>query len=155
MKRYALAFPIPFFRQSENQVVLIQKAKPEWQKGKLNLVGGHVEDGENYVATAVRELEEETGLEAEVHESRVCGFISGEGYEIAVVRCPYHDLFQVPQTRTGEKVFSFPAQKAIQLPNLIPNLKVVIPLMLVGVEDWRILGNESDKAETSWTVECA
>ena len=48
-----------------HDVVLVQKAKPEWQAGKLNGVGGLVEEGETAEEAMRREYKEETGLEVE------------------------------------------------------------------------------------------
>lgn len=45
------------------EVMLIRKNRPEWQAGKLNGVGGHVEDTDHDAAHAMsRECEEESGL---------------------------------------------------------------------------------------------
>jgi 8-oxo-dGTP diphosphatase len=46
---------------SAERVVLIRKNRPEWQKGKLNGVGGKVEPGELIGEAMVREFREETG----------------------------------------------------------------------------------------------
>jgi 8-oxo-dGTP diphosphatase len=57
-KRYVLGFAF----DHEDNVVLIQKSKPEWQKGKLNGVGGAVESYDASPAAAMaREFREETG----------------------------------------------------------------------------------------------
>ena len=48
---------------SKDNVLLVLKDKPEWQKGKLNLPGGKVEDDESPLKAAVRELKEETGYD--------------------------------------------------------------------------------------------
>lgn len=42
--------------------VLLLKKRPDWQKGKLNLPGGHVEDGETPREAGARELLEECRL---------------------------------------------------------------------------------------------
>jgi 8-oxo-dGTP diphosphatase len=42
--QYVLGF---LFDPSQKDVVLIKKLKPEWQKGKLNGVGGKIEEGES------------------------------------------------------------------------------------------------------------
>jgi len=59
MKKYVLVF---VFDGSLEKVLLVQKNRPEWQRGHLNGVGGHVEEGESFRDAAYRELEEETGL---------------------------------------------------------------------------------------------
>jgi 8-oxo-dGTP diphosphatase len=63
---YVLGF---MFDQSGENVVLIEKNKPEWQKGKINGVGGKVEPNESFAISAmVREFEEETGVETIVSD---------------------------------------------------------------------------------------
>lgn len=44
-----------------NRVALIIKARPQWQRGMLNGVGGKVEHGEGVSAAMAREWKEETG----------------------------------------------------------------------------------------------
>lgn len=45
------------------RVVLVRKNRPAWQKGRLNGVGGKVEQGESLHDAMVREFLEETGVE--------------------------------------------------------------------------------------------
>lgn len=45
----------------KNKVVLIEKTKPDWQRGKLNGVGGKIKQGEAPVEAMRREFREETG----------------------------------------------------------------------------------------------
>jgi 8-oxo-dGTP diphosphatase len=58
MTSYCLGFA---FYRSRRKVVLIRKTKPDWQRGKLNGVGGKIEDGEYSNVAMGREFEEETG----------------------------------------------------------------------------------------------
>lgn len=58
--RYVVGFA---FDERGDHVLLIEKRRPEWQSGRLNGIGGHVEEGENGHEAMVREFEEETGLE--------------------------------------------------------------------------------------------
>lgn len=51
------------FFHNEINVVLIEKQCPEWQKGLLNGVGGHIEEGEMPLGAMCREFQEETGLD--------------------------------------------------------------------------------------------
>lgn len=44
------------------RILLIRKNRPPWQAGKLNMVGGHMEDMESPLDTAMREVFEETGI---------------------------------------------------------------------------------------------
>lgn len=59
MKSYVAGF---CFSRYETSVVMVKKARPDWQAGKLNGVGGKVEPGETPVQAMVREFKEETGL---------------------------------------------------------------------------------------------
>lgn len=50
------------FNPALSSVVLVRKARPQWQAGKLNGVGGRIESGEPPEQAMVREFQEETGL---------------------------------------------------------------------------------------------
>jgi 8-oxo-dGTP diphosphatase len=43
------------------RVALIRKAKPDFQRGKLNGIGGKIEPGESAYEAQIREFKEETG----------------------------------------------------------------------------------------------
>lgn len=49
------------FTEDLQVVALIRKLKPSWQKGKLNGIGGKVEEGEHPSEAMAREFLEETG----------------------------------------------------------------------------------------------
>lgn len=59
MKRYVAGF---YFSSNMEYVVLIRKNRPDWQKGMLNGVGGHIEPDEHAIDAMVREFHEETGI---------------------------------------------------------------------------------------------
>lgn len=60
MKKYTLGF---IFNETLDKVLLINKLAPDWQVGKLNGLGGKVEEGEDGLTCIVREVKEESGLE--------------------------------------------------------------------------------------------
>ena len=66
------------FRKEGTEVALIKKNKPDWQRGKLNGVGGKVEpfDDSDHQAMA-REFREETGVTTQ----------AGQWSEIAELNC--------------------------------------------------------------------
>lgn len=51
-----------FHRSIGYEVALIEKTKPEWQRGRLNGIGGKIELGETPQAAMEREFREETGV---------------------------------------------------------------------------------------------
>lgn len=57
--QYVVGF---LFDDEMKVVVLIDKKRPEWQAGKLNGVGGKVNDGEAPLAAMKREFAEEAGV---------------------------------------------------------------------------------------------
>lgn len=58
-QEYVVGF---MFNQPMDSVVLISKNRPTWQAGKMNGVGGHIEDGETPQQAMEREFREETGI---------------------------------------------------------------------------------------------
>lgn len=56
--KYVLGF---IFGKTHNFVLLQRKAKPDWQKGRYNGVGGKIEDGETPEQAMTREGVEEVG----------------------------------------------------------------------------------------------
>lgn len=63
MQEYVLGFAFtPQDAKGNFKVALIEKLKPDWQRGKLNGVGGKVELDETPRAAIEREFEEETGV---------------------------------------------------------------------------------------------
>jgi 8-oxo-dGTP diphosphatase len=79
MKEYVLGF---MFDIPAEQVLLIKKAKPDWQAGRLNGVGGKVERYEVPHAAMVREFKEETGVDEENWEETILFY-----NDMAVVYC--------------------------------------------------------------------
>jgi 8-oxo-dGTP diphosphatase len=60
--RYVVGF---MFDETETRVLLIRKKRPAWQAGKLNGVGGRIEDGETPAEAMRREFVEEVGIDCE------------------------------------------------------------------------------------------
>ena len=59
---YVLGF---YFSTDLERVALIRKQKPAWQAGKLNGIGGKLENGEKPLSAMRREFREEAGLTVE------------------------------------------------------------------------------------------
>lgn len=79
--KYILGFA---FDKARNNVVLIEKQKPNWQKGLLNGIGGKVEPGELDVMAMVREFGEETGLNTNADDWELICEMYGDGWMVVV-----------------------------------------------------------------------
>ena len=124
MTEYVAGF---MFSEDYNQVALIIKNRPEWQKGKANGIGGRVESGETPHEAMIREFEEETGMR---HEAWAF-FLSLENDPTLDDKWRVHfyqatgDL-KALNTTTDEYVCICQTQR---LPfNCVPNLQWLIPL---------------------------
>lgn len=58
--QYCLGLP---FNVDRDRVLLINKERPDWQRGKLNGVGGQRREDETYLQSMRRECLEETGCD--------------------------------------------------------------------------------------------
>lgn len=95
---------------SGTQVLLMEKRRPSWQAGRLNGVGGKVEEGETAFSAMVRECQEETGLD--IQEWFPMGAITFEGGQVEVFRA-VADIAQA-QTLTDEKVHAVALSDALE-----------------------------------------
>lgn len=55
------AYCLGFLFNDSNEVLLVRKNKPDWQKGLLNGVGGKIEENESPSSAMIREFKEEVG----------------------------------------------------------------------------------------------
>jgi len=137
VQKYVLIYANPVIGP-DSGILLILKNKPAWQVGKLNLVGGKIEPGEEPGQAALRELKEETGLEA-LSAPRVMGTISGSWGIVFCVKISVNG-YEEFKPRAGETELPLWADwheiKNHEL--LMPNLRVVLPLMMCGVTNFNI-----------------
>jgi 8-oxo-dGTP pyrophosphatase MutT (NUDIX family) len=106
------------FRPDLDKVVLMQKARPDWQAGQLNGVGGRVKQGEEGVPAVAmqREFLEETGC---VTSSFMWDRSQTITFPNDVMLFVYHtvltDLHSV-RSLTDETVLVLPVEYVLKLP---------------------------------------
>lgn len=103
-RKYVVGF---LFNRHEDEVLLIKKRKPEWQRGRLNGIGGSIEVGETPLEAMRREFREETGLDI-VHWEKflTMNVFNGANTEKAVVHfflCK-SDVIENAKTTTRESI---------------------------------------------------
>jgi 8-oxo-dGTP diphosphatase len=113
------------FNANLSMVALIRKNRPEWQKGKLNGVGGKIEPGESGLDAMIREFKEETGATVEdwlwfEQEQFANGAVVNFYAAVAPAGTYVRDV-------TDEHVSFYFLTNAI-LEQCIPNLKYLIPM---------------------------
>ena len=114
------------FTENYRKVALIRKARPEWQAGKLNGVGGKVEAGEFPAAAMAREWYEEAGLpEHEWREFCQLEWAQGTVHFFAAYTVTETDTFIKD---TDEPVAWYYVADAIKYENTIPNLAWLLRL---------------------------
>lgn len=146
MKEYVLVYAKT--KWHEPLVLLVLKERPAWQKGRLNLVGGKIEEGETPIQAAVRELKEESGFEPKYDTAFKLGEIIG-------VDCVVHCF----SAFVGDKVDPQPRDEEDELVawhswekikddyRLMPNLRIIIPLLEMGIKGWQLTDQQSSNGE--------
>lgn len=151
MIEYVLVYARPVEPQF-NKIPMVIKKRPEFLKGRLNLPGGKLEEGENPIRAAIRELKEETGLEELIESDPMCvlgadylGKIVGSKSKIHCVRVPITFRQEiVPGPNEDEEMGWYDLQELLDHKDLMPNLRLVIPLMESGYKDWTVIDTDGD-----------
>ena len=121
---YCLGFA--FNGYSCDEVALIRKLKPNWQKNQLNGIGGKVEKGEDPIDAMRREWQEETG-DTLKRDWQMFLLLNGPTYSIHCYRdfmgeiAPLHDHFN------GDEVITICSARLLPA-SCIPNLRWIVPL---------------------------
>ena len=138
VKEYVLGFAFGDFQlgfRTIPSVLLIRKARPEWQRGRLNGIGGKIEPtDESPLAAMVREFEEETGLATPESAWReFATMFQSDDNDPWTVTCFASDTIEIGNARTmeDELVELIPLQAVTNgIVPTIENLSWLIPLAL-------------------------
>ena len=125
MIRYVVGF---LFNKDKSKVVLIEKNRPEWQKGYSNGVGGKIEEGETPEMAMVREFEEEAGLKIETWTSFCEIKDVNENYVVHFFYAIHEPIDDV-ESKTDEKLKIVNVYD-LYFEQVIENLRWLIPMCL-------------------------
>lgn len=129
--KYVVGFLVD---SSRDMVILIRKNRPAWQAGKLNGVGGHVEEGETSYEAMVREFKEETGVTWLDWDLIVTMFFPGAVIHFYRGFAPTTTLGDIITERglTDEEVDEYSIGQLLDYghtqQDMIPNLRWLVPL---------------------------
>lgn len=119
-------------------VLLIRKQRPEWQKGKLNGIGGHIEAGETARQAMVREFKEEAGLE--INEWKLFAELYGDNWSVSFFVCHPYDMVNPHwsiKAQTDEELEWHPVSDLKFLKaNALTNLTWLIPMAMYDESNW-------------------
>ncbi len=124
MTNYVAGFLI---NDRSGMVALVRKLRPHWQAGKLNAIGGHIEEGETALEAMIREFREETG--AEVTNWRPFAVLNLPNAKACVHFFEARGHAGI-STKTDETVDWYEIREVIRAPNVLPNLRWLLPLAL-------------------------
>jgi len=145
MQEYVLTYAVG---TQEDAVLLVLKDRPKWQAGRLNLPGGKLEGNEDPLAAANRELVEEAGLPIVARTAKKMGVILGTQCVVHCVRGNVAAMTINPREGETEQVEWFHWNDALNDRRLMPNLRVILPLMRSGVSGWEISDDYQTRKRT-------
>ena len=132
MVRYVVGF---CFSKDRSMMALVRKTHPEWQKGKLNGIGGHIEKSESIYQAMKREFKEEAGVIIPSlswnHKFTIVN--ESVGYELNVMYLFSDAVYRI-RTITDEEIglhiVEYILNPYVASNHLIKNLAWIIPLIL-------------------------
>lgn len=118
------------FDETERFVALIEKNKPAWQAGRLNGIGGKIEEGETIFMAAKREFEEETGCSLPLSSFIHYASLFDRRGDALIHFFKNTERLSLLRSTTPEQVIILPLARLHYDDQVIPNLKWLIPMAL-------------------------
>lgn len=125
MQKYVVGF---IFDPKIENILLIKKVKPDWQKDFYNGIGGKIEENETSLEAIMREVKEESNLNIKSWNLFSSITIETSSVDFYYTIYDYKDKYK---SLTLEEVFEIPLYLInINNQKLISNLTWLIPLAL-------------------------
>jgi len=130
MTSYVLGF---CFNALLDKVVLIRKSRPEWQRNKLNGVGGKIKEDETPLQAMEREFREEANWDGPV-DWKQFGTLSGPDWEVHLFHSQVQDIITYNRCPEGDvsthHVHVILGNVRSQNSRPLPNLRYLIPMAI-------------------------
>lgn len=133
MIRYTLGF---LFNKDFSKVLLIHKLSPEWQKGKVNGLGGKFEENETSNECISREVEEESSLITKASLWRKVGELHSSKFNVDVMTYVYEGRESGAISVEKQQVEWFPVARLPE--NIMSNLTWLIPICIDTLQNGEI-----------------
>ncbi len=111
-----------------DKVLLIHKLAPAWQVGKLNGLGGKIEEGEDGLTCIVREIKEESGLVTEKENWEFICNMHAADWSVDSFGYVYKGNMEDAKSMEQEQIEWFDVNNLPE--NVVGNLKWLIPLTI-------------------------
>lgn len=133
-QNYVVGF---LFDEQFLSVTLIRKLRPDWQRGKLNGIGGKMERGETPVQAMVREFKEETSVEIPAEDwwqfAELCDD-SGD-WNVFFFMAQRPDLYKIGLRNMTDEQIEVVGVFNVRHCRTIPNLQWLIPMAMQRINE--------------------
>lgn len=133
MKKYTLGF---VFNKNLDHVLLMHKNRPDWQAGKINGLGGKLEEGEDGVSCIQREVKEESGLDIEKDNWVYAGVLYSESFHMEVLCSTHEGNMEDAKTLEDEEIEWFQIESLPK--NTIDNLYWLVHITLDKIKNNKV-----------------
>ncbi len=124
-KNYVVGF---IFSEDKNDILLVKKKRPDWQKGYLNGIGGHIELWDDSPLHAmIRECKEETGLSF-IKWKECSGIMKGKDFIVYIFKAYDNKVYNFKQIE-DEYLILYNVNDQLNSPFLLDNLYFLIPYL--------------------------
>lgn len=110
-------------------VLLIEKQRPKWQAGRLNGIGGHVEEDESPIEAMAREFEEETGVDTLERDWTEFAVVLTEKSRVHMFATRLGPGVKTAKTMTDERIVVLRTDE-VDIHRTVPNLSWLVPMAL-------------------------
>ena len=119
------------FNSDKSEIALIRKNHPDWQKNKLNGIGGKMDDVEMHYEAMLREFKEEAGVDTKVTDWKMFARLAGNDFYLFCYACFDNDIYKAVHSCEEEQIERWNVADLLANPDqMISNLPWLINMCL-------------------------